>query len=132
MKLNFGQKDASFQAAGKFFGVEKLVNRFYDLMEGQPEAQKIREMHPKDLTTSREKLTHFLCIWLGGPEEFREKFGPTNIPRVHAHLKIGIAERNAWLHCMKEAVAEQPYDQEFKTYLLVQLAVPAERVRNSD
>jgi len=132
MQHNFGQKDASFQAAGQFPGIEKLVHRFYDLMETLPEAQKIRDIHPKDLTTSREKLTHFLCLWMGGPEVYRDKFGPTNIPRAHAHLKIGIAERDAWLLCMKKAAADQAYPKQFQTYLLAQLSVPAERVRNSD
>ena len=33
----------------------KLVDRFYDLMDSEPEAAGIRALHPEDLTESRNK-----------------------------------------------------------------------------
>lgn len=38
---------------------------------------------------------------------------------------------DAWMLCMQKAVAEQPYEESFKHYLLAQLAVPAERIRQA-
>lgn len=128
----YGVGDASYQAAGGETGIRKWVDAFYDVMEWLPEAQKIRKMHPDDLTATRDKLTRFLCGWLGGPNLFAEKYGSINIPRAHAHLEIGYSERDAWLLCMQEALKTQPYAEDFKQYLMTQLYVPAERSRNKD
>lgn len=125
----YGQGDASYQAAGQQAGIRKLVDDFYDVMEQHRDAKTIRDMHPQDLEESRDKLALFLCGWLGGPRLFREKYGSIGIPRAHAHLPIGEAERDAWLMCMEEALKNQSYDEDFKRYLLIQLAVPAERCR---
>lgn len=131
-KAQFGQGDATYQAAGGFEGILKLVTAFYGYMEHLPEARRIRAMHPKDLDLSIDKLACFLSGWMGGPRLYREKYGPIAIPHAHSHLDIGSAERDAWLLCMKKALAEQGYPQDLQDYLLKQLAVPAERCRNRD
>lgn len=127
----FGFADTSYQAAGGYEGVRHLVDCFYQAMEAakDPDTVNILEMHPSDLTLSRDKLTCFLVGWMGGPKEYAERYGPINIPRVHQHLTIGHAEKNAWLKCMQIAVDMQPYSTEFKQYLMTQLAFPAERIR---
>lgn len=129
---NYGQGEASFNAAGGFEGIKQLVDAFYDAMEIRPQAQRIRDMHSPNLDESRDKLTRFLAGWLGGPKLFSEKYGPIRIPVAHRHLDIGPAERDAWLACMQVAVNEQPYPQDFRDYLMAQLYVPAERSRNRD
>tara|TARA_B110001454_G_scaffold52936_1_gene51789 strand:+ start:14223 stop:14636 length:414 start_codon:yes stop_codon:yes gene_type:complete len=129
---NYGQGEASFNAAGGFEGIKQLVDAFYDAMETRPQAQRIRDMHSPNLDESRDKLTRFLAGWLGGPKLFSEKYGPIRIPVAHRHLDIGPAERDAWLACMQVAVNEQPYPQDFRDYLMAQLYVPAERSRNRD
>ena len=86
-------------------------------------------MHPEDKEVSRDKLASFLCGWLGGPKLYNEKYGAIGIPRVHQHLAIATPERDQWLTCMAESVAEQSFDSEFKIYLMEQLYVPAEAVR---
>ena len=91
--------------------------------------QTIWQMHPDDNAASRDKLARFLCGWLGGPKLYNEKYGAIGIPRVHAHLNIETLERDQWLTCMAETIAEQPFDAEFKNYLMQQLFVPAEAVR---
>lgn len=125
----FGQLDASYLAAGQLEGITRLVDDFYDFMESLPEAQTIRAMHAQDLTLSRKKLAYFLSGWLGGPRLYREHFGAISIPMVHRHLAVGEAERDAWILCMQKAVDKQPYEQAFKTYLIEQLKVPAERIK---
>ena len=124
----YGFSDTSFQTAGGLDGIRKLVDDFYLEMDALPEAKVIRKMHKTDLTESRDKLTLFLCGWMGGPSVYREKYGSINIPRVHAHLAIGEAERDAWLLCMERAIAKQDYPAEFANYLLAQLKIPAERI----
>jgi hemoglobin len=125
----YGDRDASFRAAGGEPGVRAMVDAFYDLMSSDNRFARIYEMHPDDKMLSRDKLASFLCGWLGGPKRYHEKFGSINIPRVHQHLPIAEAERNMWLDCMAEAVAAQPFADEFKQYLLEQLGLPAEAVR---
>ena len=128
-ELEFGVRDASYRAAGGEAGIRKLVEDFYEQMDELPEARGIRRMHADDLTEARDKLTRFLCGWLGGPKLYNEKYGSISIPRDHQHLSIGESERDLWLTCMKESVDEQPFQSDFKAYLLEQLYVPAEGVR---
>lgn len=125
----YGVADASYRAAGGQDGIYKLVWRFYEHMDALPEARVIREMHAPDLTIVREKLAVFLCAWLGGPNEYRAKFGPISIPGFHARFPIDEDERDAWMLCMARAVDEQPWADDFKHYFLRAISIPAERVR---
>lgn len=132
MTVTYGEADASFQAAGGEKGIRLLVEEFYRQMGSLPEAKKIFDMHSDDLEMTIDKLTRFLCGWLGGPKLFNEKYGQIRIPVAHKHLAIGTTERDAWLLCMEKALETQPYNDDFKAYLLEQLFVPAERSRNQD
>lgn len=128
----YGDGDTSFQTAGGQEGIRKLVDAFYDAMEKEPKAANIHSMHGPDLSEVRDKLSLFLCGWLGGPKLYREKYGAISIPGAHAHLDIGIEERDAWLHCMSVALADQDYPQDFKDYLMRELFRPADRSRTKD
>jgi hemoglobin len=126
---SYGTGDASFQAAGGEDGLRQLVDTFFDRMGNDERFTTIYALHPEDKTVSRDKLARFLCGWLGGPKLYNEKYGAIGIPKVHAHLAIATAERDQWLTCMTESVAEQPFAPRFKKYLMEQLFVPAEAVR---
>jgi hemoglobin len=125
----YGTGDASYRAAGGSDGIRRLVERFYEYMDTLPEAQTLRAMHAVDLNDVREKLVVFLIAWLGGPNEYRTRFGPISIPGSHARFPIGVAERDAWLRCMAHAVDEQPWAESFKLYFMKAISIPAERVR---
>jgi hemoglobin len=127
--LPYGTGDTSFQAAGGVEGIRQLVDTFFGRMGSDPRFATIYALHPEDKEISRDKLHLFLCGWLGGPKLYNEKYGAIGIPRVHAHLAIATEERDQWLTCMSESVAEQPFAADFKTYLMEQLYVPAEAVR---
>lgn len=131
-KPTFGVGDASFQAAGGETGIHNLVERFYHEMDHLQEARGIRQMHEEDLTIVKDKLTRFLCGWLGGPKRYHEKYGAISIPLSHKMFEIGAVERDAWLLCMERAVQAQPFSEEFKTYFMKVIRVPAERVRNRE
>jgi hemoglobin len=125
----YGVLDASFQAAGGEDGIRKLVDEFYQQMETQNRGKEIRAMHKSDLVTIKDKLSLFLMAWLGGPKLYAEKYGGISIPMVHRHLDVKEEQRDAWLFCMQKALEFQDYEEDFKSYLLEQLAVPAERIR---
>ena len=127
----FGVGDASFQAAGGNVGIERLVADFYRIMDESEAAQGVRRLYPEDLTLAREKLAAFLSGWLGGPRLYAEKFGSISIPQFHTRWTVDEAERDAWLACMQQAIALQPYSPAFADYLLTQLGVPAERIRQA-
>ncbi len=125
----YGVGDTSFRAAGGEVGLRRLVDDFFERMGSDERFLTIHKLHPDDKSVSRDKLACFLCGWLGGPKLYQQKYGAIGIPRVHAHLAIATDERDQWLTCMGESVAEQPFAASFKTYLMEQLYKPAEAVR---
>ncbi|WP_439862060.1 group II truncated hemoglobin [Pseudomonas sp. MBLB4136] len=124
----FGVEDASYQAAGGIDGLRRLVDDFYRIMDESSAASDIRRMHPASLEQARDKLACFLSGWLGGPRLFQEKYGAIAIPAFHAQWPIDEAHAEAWLGCMEQAIARQPYSPAFAEYLLTQLRVPAQRI----
>ena len=128
---DYGSADATYQAAGGQAGIRKLIDSFFDIMGSNPTYRRIYDWHPDDIEVSRDKLALFLCGWMGGPRLFPQKYGQIAIPKVHSHLKVTEVERDMWLACMQEALALQDYPESLKQYLLEQLAIPAERVRQA-
>ncbi len=96
----------AYEALGGDAKVRALIDRFYDLMELEPAYANILRLHPKPLTTSRDKLYWFLSGWLGGPRLYEERFGHPMLRARHLPYAIGIAERDAWMACMKQAMTE--------------------------
>lgn len=127
----YGQADATYQALGEEQGIRQLVDHFYDLMSSDETYQTIWQWHVEDKVTMRDKLTVFLCGWTGGPRRYKEKYGSIGIPRVHAHLKVGTAERDQWLQCMRRALIQSAYPTDLVDYMIRQLSIPAERVRQT-
>ena len=119
----------AYRAAGELAGITSLVDAFYSNMDTFPEARVIRNMHPDDLTESRKKLTYFLCGVLGGPRLYIDHYGGINLPDFHRQFPIGTGERDAWMFCMQQAIAVQPYEASFKKFLVARLSIPAERIR---
>ncbi len=127
-KPPLGYQNSTLEAVGGEAGVERLVESFYRFMDTADYAQHIRAMHPADLTLASDKLTTFLVGWMGGPRRYAEKFGGISIPGAHAHMAINEDDRDAWLHCMQDALAEQGHNKEVSEYLLHQLSMPAQRI----
>jgi hemoglobin len=97
--------------------VQKLVDRFYDLMDEKEEVRVLRDLHAKSLRVSREKLYLFLSGWLGGPQLYVEKYGHPMLRRRHLLFSIGDAERDQWMLCMNQTLDEQteePLRQQLK------------------
>ena len=124
----FGVKDASFRSAGGSLGVIKLVEEFYQIMQTNPEFKELRALHHSDVKSSSDKLSTFLIGWLGGPRNYREKFGPISIPQAHQQIAVNEQTKEQWLDCMQLAIDQQSYSSKFNEYLMTQLRVPAERI----
>jgi hemoglobin len=121
-----------FALAGGADGVRRLVDRFYDLMETSPEAANVRRLHAASLKASRDKLYFFLTGWLGGPPLYDERFGPPMLRARHLPFAIGARERDEWLWCMDQALAEQPMPDDLRAFLAQRFHQLADHMRNRD
>jgi hemoglobin len=121
-----------YERLGGEQGVRKLVDRFYDLMDTLPEAKIIRDLHPKELTGSRDKLFKFLSGWLGGPPLYMQEHGHPRLRARHLPFAIGSAERDAWMLCMERALSEVDIDEMMRMHLLQQLRNTADFMRNKE
>lgn len=119
-----------FERLGGEGGVRALVDRFYDLMELEPQFAGIRALHPGSLEGSRDKLFWFLCGWLGGPDLYAERFGHPRLRARHLPYPIGIAERDQWLACMGLALQEQAVGEDLATHLAQAFFGTADWMRN--
>ena len=96
-----------YEGLGGADAVRRLVDRFYDLMDELPETYGLRQLHPADLTGSRQSLFEFLSGWFGGPPLYIEKKGHPRLRMRHMPFAIGPAERDQWMLCMRTALDEQ-------------------------
>ncbi|MDF1484086.1 group II truncated hemoglobin [Ramlibacter sp. H39-3-26] len=95
-----------FEMLGGEAGVARLVDAFYRHMDMRPDAQGIRAMHEPDLARTKAVLALYLCEWLGGPKDYSASRGHPRLRMRHAGFAIGMAERDAWLACMRAALAD--------------------------
>ncbi len=95
-----------YKELGGEMGVRALVDRFYDLMDTSTGAAAIRAMHQPDLAEMRERLSLFLCGWLGGPQLHTDRYGPICMRTVHAPFEIDARTGDAWSRCMSDALED--------------------------
>lgn len=110
--------------------VRELVDRFYDLVELEPEFAGIRAMHPKPMDSSREKLFMFLSGWMGGPDLFVEQFGHPRLRARHLPFAIGSSERDQWLRAMAWAMEDIGIDEALRVRLMESFYQTADWMRN--
>jgi len=121
---------APFERLGGETPVRALVDRFYDLMDLEPQFAGLRALHPQDLSGSRDKLFWFLCGWLGGPNLYIERFGHPMLRARHMPYAIGIAERDQWMACMLMAMEDRGVDRELAARLAQAFFGTADWMRN--
>ena len=110
--------------------VRALVDRFYDLMDLEPRFAALRAIHPQSLEGSRDKLYWFLSGWLGGPDLYQQRHGHPRLRMRHFPYSIGIAERDAWLECMRQAMRELKVEPRLRERLQQAFEGTADWMRN--
>ena len=95
-----------YELLGGDAGVRELVDRFYDLMELEPAYRELRQVHGNTLESARDKLHLFLSGWLGGPPLYTDRYGHPMLRARHLPFAIGDLERDQWMACMVQAMAE--------------------------
>ncbi len=104
-------EQSAFERIGGREGLNRLAARFYEIMSARPEAAGIRAMHKNDLGPVAESLGEFLMGWIGGPRDWFMRPGRPCIMSLHRALPIGESERDQWLVCMKQALADTVADE---------------------
>jgi hemoglobin len=112
--------------------LRELVDRFYDLMDLEPEFAGIRAMHPPALEGSRDKLFWFLSGWTGGPNLFIERFGHPRLRARHLPFRIATGERDQWLRCMDMAMREVGIVPSLHAHLMQAFRQTADWMRNTN
>jgi hemoglobin len=103
--------DSVYARLGGAPAIHALVNRFYELMDELPEAYSVRRLHPESLAGSADSLFKFLSGWFGGPPLYIRERGHPRLRMRHAPYAIGPVQRDEWLLCMRQALAEQVADE---------------------
>jgi len=119
-----------FSQIGGAAGIERLVEAFYRRVETLPEAAGIRAMHEADLAPTKAILKMYLAEWMGGPKQYSAQRGPPRLRRAHAAFAIGVAERDAWMQCMREALQETVANCDLRVHLERAFFKLADTVRN--
>jgi hemoglobin len=119
-----------YESIGGEATVRKLVDRFYDLMDEDPDYYGIRKIHQKDLSEARQKLFMFLSGWMGGPPLYTDQFGHPKLRQRHMPFPIGESERDQWMNCMLRAMDEVGIQEPVKSDLVKAFWKTADFMRN--
>lgn len=112
--------------------ITRLVDAFYAAMETRPDAAGIRALHPSDLHGVKAVLQRYLVEWTGGPARYSAERGHPRLRRKHLPFAIGTAERDAWLACMRNALAATVADEDLRAELLGAFTRTADFIRNDE
>lgn len=129
-KNDKGQPVTPFEWIGGEANVQAMVTRFYDLMDLEPAYAALRAAHGDNLDNARERLFYFLCGWLGGPSYYTDRFGHPMLRARHLPFAIGIQERDEWVACMSQAMAETNVPPELRERLTQSFFQTADHMRN--
>lgn len=121
-----------YERLGGPAAVRALVNAFYDAMERRADARTVRAMHAEDLGPTRELLVNYLSEWMGGPRLYTPQRGTPMLRRRHQPFDIDAAARDAWMACMREALAQVCSDADLRAELDAAFYKLAEFIRNTE
>jgi len=106
-----------YQAIGGAPAVARLAERFYHHLATLPEAREILALHEADLAPMQEVLGRYLAEWMGGPAAYSAERGHPRLRKRHQRFSIGASERDAWMLCMRHALADVVSDAALRAEL---------------
>jgi Truncated hemoglobins len=118
-----------FERVGGIAFFERLVDRFYDGVEGDPMLLRLYPT-PGDLSGARRHLTLFLAQYWGGPTTYSDERGHPRLRMRHAPFAIGPEERDHWLSHMRAAIDAVDPEPEVREALESYFEMAAESMRN--
>ncbi|MCT9810064.1 group II truncated hemoglobin [Acidovorax sp. Be4] len=124
--------DTPFEWIGGEAPIQRMVDRFYDLMELEPAYTELRAAHGPELANARQKLFWFLCGWMGGPDYYQERFGHPRLKMRHMPFAIGVRERDQWVACMDQSMRETGVPEVLRERLTKSFMGTADWMRNQN
>lgn len=124
-------QDSVYLRMGGEQAIHALVDRFYALMDHLPEAWSVRCMHPESLAGIADSLFKFLSGWFGGPPLYINERGHPRLRIRHAPYAIGANERDEWMLCMRQTLAEQVRDPVLHASVLRAFSDMADHMSNT-
>ncbi len=121
-----------YECLGGAPAIQRLVDRFYRLMDELPEAHAVRQLHPSSLSGSAESLFKFLSGWFGGPPLYLLERGHPHLRRRHKPYAIDAVVRDEWMLCMQLALAEQVDDLALRASIQRAFSGMADHLINTD
>ncbi|WP_067654480.1 globin [Nocardia harenae] len=110
----------------------RILATFYREVAADP---VLRPMYPEeDLGPAERRLLMFLEQYWGGPRTYSDERGHPRLRMRHMPFSIGPIERDAWLRCMRTAVAEiepEVLDDQHRKQLLDYLEMAANSLMNA-
>lgn len=94
--------------------LELLVNEFYDRVQTDP---TISHLFKTDIQLVKQKQFLFLTQFLGGPPLYNQTYGHPRMRMRHMPHAIDEKAKDAWLACMKAAIATLPISEELKNII---------------
>ncbi len=107
-----------FEQIGNQSKIQDLANEFYDVMDEDPQAKELRDIHPNNLTMSKKALYKFITHWLGGPKLFGEQYVNAKwLELRHRRFDLTESQKQQWLYCMNKAIMNIGLDNDLKIEL---------------
>ena len=111
-----------YDAIGGAPAVRRLVEAFYPRVQAYP---LLSPLFPEDITPVMEKQYMFLTQFFGGPSLYSDRHGHPMMRARHLPFPITKERADAWLGCMRGALAESGLPEELQTLVLQRLSGPA-------
>jgi len=123
-----GTRKRLFEELGGRENLEKVVDRFYDLIDEDPE---LRPIFPASMEQGRARQKLFLEEWLGGEPRYTTDIGPWQLRRRHAPFRVTENGATRWIGHMEAALLDCGASQELAAEIASFLRPVAFRMVNS-
>ena len=118
-----------YEAIGGAETISRLVQAFYPQVQADPD---IGPLFPENIDPVMEKQKLFLTQFFGGPPLYSDMYGHPMMRARHLPFPITPERAEAWLSCMKRALAEVGIDPELQSVVLERLKGPANHFINTN
>lgn len=116
-----------YEALGGAEVIARIVGRFYDLMDSDPQYGPLRAMHAADLAPMRSSLAGWLSAWAGGPRDWFDANPGKCMMSAHRGLGVSRETADQWVDAMARAIADcGPQDRDLGKAMAERLAMMAQ------
>ena len=126
------QQRSFYDEVGGAASFERLTRTFYAEVAKD---EILRPMYPEeDLGPAERRLRMFLEQYWGGPRTYSNERGHPRLRMRHQPYKVGPIERDAWLRCMRTAIADidnETLDDDHRRALTDYMEMAAQSMVNS-